>query len=123
MPAPLNIADLGPEFRFGTSGRYVRVDRASSHVETIKRDYALRDAKDREIGGRVDITREEPTPNAESKTGCDWIGDKFGARPQATRNGVAYGASQRAQYFDTIEQARAYAEGYFTKAAKRAGRK
>lgn len=98
---------------------------AATPIETIKRDFALRDAKGREIGGRFQINSITYSPAPEGSTWGHYheAGTVISASPHATRDGKAYGACQPRKEYASIEAARAAAEEYFTKAAKRAGKR
>jgi hypothetical protein len=95
----------------------------SRKIDLIVRDYALRDAKGREIGGRFYISEVTYYPKPAEATWGSYhpVGTVITGCPQATRGGQTYGASQHAKEYPTVEDARAAAEIYFTKAAKRAG--
>jgi len=98
--------------------------RSFKRLEKLHRDYALRDAKGREIGGAFDISEATYSPAPEGAL-SGWhhaAGTFIIGCPHATRNGAAFGASQPSKEYPSIEAAREAAEVYFANAAKRAGR-
>lgn len=99
-------------------------NRTLNKIETLTRDFGVADAKGRAIGGAFYIGSAVYTPRPEGPSG-GWVhelGTFITGRPQATRDGKSYGASQRSQEYPSVEAAREAAEEYFTKAAKRAAR-
>lgn len=84
--------------------------------------FSLLDPYGRAIGCAVycgEATFEEAAPDARS-----WCvvapGHHWTARPQATRNGNPYGASQVTHYFPTAEERDAYADRFIAQSRKRA---
>ena len=106
-----------------TNGAYICCDSTTERLETISRSFGARDAKGREIGGRVIVSREILTPRLAS-TGNGRISKQCGewlvATPHALRDGERFGASQRDHRFLSQADLDAYVAKYFADAEKRA---
>lgn len=87
-------------------------------------DFPSRDAKGRTIGAHVmrfeadHVVADEPRRNQYKIL----AGHYFGFRPQATRNGMSFGAGQPTQLFNTVEEREAAIEAYLKGAMKRASK-
>lgn len=120
----LNLTSLPADCLFTPHGSdvptYARCRVESERLETLTREFDAVDTKGRRFGARVVIGTETRTVDATKNSLTTWDGLKFTACPHAMRAGVGYGASQSTHRFDTIEEARQWADGYFARAEKSA---
>jgi hypothetical protein len=98
----------------------IRVAKQTVTGETISRQFDAVDGRGRRFGARVTFSSQTRTVAANSCWLSDWLGTKVVARPQALRNGRAFGGTQADHFFDTDAEARAWAERYFADAERRA---
>ena len=84
-------------------------------------DYGLVDERGRTVGGIAKIW--ETTTMWRDGQVVQREAPAYSTAPQATRNGVRYGASQPDAVFATMEEAQAYAMTKFTAQAKSYARK
>ena len=98
--------------------------RSQSNSGCIDRSFGVKDRLGREIGASAYLF-EATFALAEDDSRCGYFvtpGHYFGFCPQATRNGLKYGAVQSDVYFATAEERDAAVEAYFAGAAKRAAK-
>jgi hypothetical protein len=97
-----------------------RIDPAQTVSSTFDRDHGLVDRLGRKVGARVYLDKVvfELSPEGSTWGYHKPVGTYYRVVTQPLRNGSAYQASQDAKYFDTLEEAGAYAEAYFAKNLK-----
>jgi hypothetical protein len=103
-----------------TAPTYATCTADETRVDTLTREFAATDTKGRRFGARVMIGTETRTVTPGCCRLTQWDGMKVTARPHALRGGVSYGALQTTHYFETVEEAHAWADRYFRDAEKRA---
>ena len=87
-------------------------------------DFGSVDSKGRKIGANINIVTVEYVPLVEGEIhhwySCNRAaGVYFTFRPQLTKNGVAFGASQDRRYFNTDAERQEAIEAYLASAKKR----
>jgi hypothetical protein len=99
----------------------VRTIQASqTTIEKNQVDFGIVDSRGRKIGACVSTFERTMEFVPEDHNGCYHLvapGSYFMLRTQATRNGVAYGATQSSRYFKTEEE-RTHALGRYLRQAE-----
>ena len=101
-----------------------RTTRITTNQTNSFHDFPSRDAKGRTIGAHIYRFDAEHVVSDDGLRNHYIFpaGRYFGFRPQATRNGVSYGAAQSMQLFSTIEEREDAVNAYLKGAMKRAAK-
>jgi len=101
----------------------IKTSRTTTASETVHIDFGAVDSRGRSIGAKITTFGEEFAVIPADAPAYDfWLiepGPWFTWYPQATRNGVKYGALQPARRFRTAEERDADIERYIAAARKR----
>jgi hypothetical protein len=127
----INLIPLAARFE-SRGTQFARISRTErERVEFHAADFAVRDAKGREIGHQYKIYREFHVIDADANLLCELdrldlrLEESFIVEPHGLRNGAKFGALPVASFkrFRTMAEARAYAEQVMTRARKAAAKK
>lgn len=95
----------------------------TANAETVDHDFGVYDRLGRKIGAQVRTSENTFAVNEEGSWGyLRAPGRYFSFYPQATRNGVRYGAAQNEKHFDTAAERDAAVAKYLAGARKRAAK-
>jgi hypothetical protein len=127
---PTHTIDTAPEGTLWTSlykpgEPWISVTVTEEVLRTEIRHFGVRDAKGREIGGRVQLIEKTlvPTTDRSNNRITKKAGRWLWVRPHALRDGIAYGAYQHGKRYASMEAAEAAIEKYFRDAERRAQKK